>query len=163
MIGPNELATSPGSFTAPSASNSFLLGSILGRTSPVPLAGTTVYVDDSAMIHVKALTSDQIGNEGGDFVLNSSVEGIVWDDALDIVKKHFLDAVDNGILPLGGHTPTGKRKIDGSKAENVFGIKYRNFEEQVVGLVGQYVQLVEKSIKEVKNVGKVKTFRRLAC
>jgi len=77
------------------------------------LFGTIVYVDDAANVYVKDLTKGEIGKEDGDVVLNSNLEGVVWDNALDTVKKCCPDAVEKEILPLGGHTPTGKCRIDG--------------------------------------------------
>lgn len=72
---------------------------------------------------------------------------------LEIVKKDFWDEVERGIVPLGGHTPIGQCRIDESRAEWVFGIGYRSFEEQILGLVRQYVYLVEKSRGEAKRGG----------
>lgn len=72
----------------------------------------------------------------------------MWDDALDIARKHFPAAVQTGILPPGGSTPALKLKVDGSRAEKVFGFTYRDFEAQVVSLVGHYVDLAEKTAAE---------------
>lgn len=69
----------------------------------------------------------------------------MWDNALEIAGKQFPEAVEKGILPLGGSTPAQKLKIDGSRAEKVFGFRYQDFEAQVVSLVGHYVDVVEKS------------------
>ena len=110
----------------------------------MPVSGNTVHVADLARVHVEAMTNEQIkGHE--DFVLNENGrEGIVWTDTIKIAEKHFPTAVAKGILPLGGNTQTLKRRVDGSKAEKVFGMKMIGFEEQIVGLVGQYVELAEK-------------------
>lgn len=141
ILGSWELATS---FTLASGSNGFALTNVLGRDFPVPLYGTTVHVQDLARVHVEAMTNEKIkGHE--DFILNSDgTEGAVWADAITIAKKYFPEAVGKGILPLGGVTETAKRMIDSSKVERVFGIKLMGFEEQMVGLIGQYVELVEK-------------------
>jgi hypothetical protein len=69
----------------------------------------------------------------------------VWDDAIYIARKHFPEAVAKGILPLGGSTPAQILRVDGSRAEKVFGFKYRDFEAQVVSLVGHYVDVAEKT------------------
>ena len=91
---------------------------------------------------MEALTTTKIGPGGGDFIVHGST--VVWDDALEIVKRHFPKAVEKGILPLGGTTPSQKALVDGSKAEEVFG-RMKGFEEQVVSLVGQYVELATKA------------------
>lgn len=141
ILGSWELATSS---TVATGSNGFALTNILGHDFPAPLYGTTVHVQDLARVHVEAMTNEKItGHE--DFVLNSGgTAGTDWADGLEIAKKHFPEAVEKGILPLGGETVTAKRMIDSSKVENVFGIKLMGFEEQMLSLVGQYVELMEK-------------------
>ena len=145
VIGRNEMATSPANLTAPSASNGFLLSNILGNNIPFPMMGRTVHIEDVASVHVQALTSEEVAQGGEDFVLTSGNEkGNVWDDSLEIVNRRYPEAVESGLLPMGGHTPTGQCKIDGTKAERVFGFVYKGFEDQVVDLVGQYIELAKK-------------------
>lgn len=80
------------------------------------------------------------------FILNADgMEGCVWTDMIKIAEKHFPGAVEKGILPLSGNTLTARRRVDGSKAERVFGNKMIGFEEQIVSLVGQFVELAEKA------------------
>ena len=143
ILGTRDLASTP--TTLASGSNGIALSNILGSSLPNPIPGTTVHIDDIARIHIAALTSDSIKGQHEDFVLNANgTDGIVWNDALKIARKHFPDAVAKGVLPLGGNTQTARRKIDGGKAEREFGIQMKGFEEQIVSLVGQYVELAEK-------------------
>lgn len=94
------------------------------------------------------MTNEQI-KKHEDFVLNGDgIESIFWADTLTIAKKQFPGAVAKGILPLSGNTETAKRRVDGSKAERVFGMKMKGLEEQIVSLVGNYVELAEKGQRQ---------------
>lgn len=142
IVGKWELATDPAILAT--GSNGIALSSVLGGTLPGLVFGTTVHVADVARVHVEAMTNEQIKTHE-DFVLNENgTEGAVWADTITIATKHFPKAVAKGILPLGGNTQTARRRVDGSKAEKVFGLKMIGFEEQIVSLVGQYVELTEK-------------------
>ena len=142
IVGRSELAATPAALA--SGSNGIALSSILGLSLPKPASGTSVHVADVARVHVEAMTNEQI-RKHEDFVLNGNgTDGIVWTDSLLIARRIFPGAVERGILPLGGNTQTVRRKVDGSRAEKVFGIKMRGFEEQIISVVGQYVELAEK-------------------
>ncbi len=142
IVGRWELGLTPAALA--SGSNAIALANILGRSMPEPVHGITVHVADVARVHVEAMTNDQIKTHE-DFVLNANgMDGIVWTDTIKIAEKHFSEAVAKGILPLGGNTPTARRRVDGSKTEKVFGMKMIGFEEQIVSIAGQYVELTEK-------------------
>ena len=127
-----------------SGSNAIALANILGRSRPQPVDGITVHVADVARVHVEAMTNKEIKTHE-DFVLNANgMDGIVWTDGIKIAEKHFSKAVAKGILPLGGNTQTTRRRVDGSKTEKVFGTKMIGFEEQIVSIAGQYVELTER-------------------
>lgn len=82
----------------------------------------------------------------GDCVLDGGDrEGVVWDDALEIVRRRFPEAVRRGVVPCMGHTATNMGRADARKVETTFGIRFRGFEEQILGVVGQYISLMEKS------------------
>ncbi|KAL8803410.1 MAG: hypothetical protein Q9182_003208 [Xanthomendoza sp. 2 TL-2023] len=147
VLGRHELRTTPEEINGPNATNSFLLAAILGEGMPIPLPGNTVHVDDVAMVHIAALDPKVEGNQ--DFVLSGGeVQGIRWDDATEIVRRRFPEAVGKGLLPLKGSTETKVCKVDGRKAERVFGFRYMGFEEQVVSVVGQYLDAVEHHSKQ---------------
>lgn len=142
IVGRWELAADTAALA--SGSNGIALSSVLGSSLPVPVSGTTVHVADLARVHVEAMTNEQIKTHE-DFVLNENgTEGIVWADTIKIAEKNFPMAVAKGILPLGGNTQTLRRRVDGGKAEKVFGMKMIGFEEQITSLVVQYVELAEK-------------------
>ena len=67
-----------------------------------------------------------------------------WDDTKRYAEKHFPEAVNSGLLPNTGSIPSMTMKFDVSKTEKQLGIKARSFEEMVVDVVGQYVELAEK-------------------
>lgn len=142
IVGRWELASSLAALA--SGSNGIALSTVLGGSTPNAPTGITVHVADLARVHVEAMTNEKVKTHE-DFVLNADgIEGVVWTDTIKTVEKYFPEAVAKGILPLGGNTQTSRRKIDGSKAERVFGMKMIGFEEQIVSLVGQYVELFEK-------------------
>ena len=142
IVGRWELAADTAALA--SGSNGIALSNVLGGTLPVAVSGTTVHVADLARVHVAAMTNEHIKTHEDFVVHENGTEGVVWTDTIKIAEKHFPTAVAKGILPLGGNTQTLRRKVDASKAEKVFGIKMIGFEEQMVGLVGQYVELAEK-------------------
>lgn len=59
-------------------------------------------------------------------------------------KKHFPEAVESGLLPNNASFPSITIKNDPSKTEKVLGIKARSFEDMMVDILGQYVELSEK-------------------
>lgn len=87
-----------------------------------------------------ALTENVPGNK--DYILTSDgVEGIQWDNGKDFVRKGVQGAVEK--LKLDGTMPTMQWKIDASATEEVFGWKFKSFEETMKDLVGQYLELLK--------------------
>ncbi|KAL8865710.1 MAG: hypothetical protein Q9198_009195 [Flavoplaca austrocitrina] len=144
VVGKHELLTTPEDIIGPKTSNVVPLAPIFAEGMPFPCPGTTVHIDDVANVHIAALDPKIEGNQ--DFILDAGgLEGIRWDDAKEIVKRRFPEAVEKGLLPLQGSSATRDSKVDGSKAERVFGLKYKDFEEQIVSIVGQYLEAVERT------------------
>ena len=137
VVGRNELATTPDTVNA--GSNRLALINVLGGNDPAGRVCNTVHVDDVAEIHVKALQSSVEGNQN--FLATSSdSQNVAWDDALEIVKKHFPAEVQSGLLPCTGSVKSIGRRVDTTPAEKTFGIKWKSFEDQIVELVSWYVQ-----------------------
>lgn len=67
------------------------------------------------------------------------------------MARRFPEAVKNGLLPNNGSNPSVVSKIDASKTEKVFGIKFASYEDVVVSVVGHYLELLEKEREEEKN------------
>jgi nucleoside-diphosphate-sugar epimerase len=131
--GRNDLATTPKA--ALTGTNKLLLGMVLGKKFEAPIAGATVHVDDVARVHVQALNQNVPGNMS--YILSHPTE---WNDAQDIVQRHFSHAVEKRVVPNCGFVETMELSIDVSLTEDVFG-PHMNFEEQVKSVVGHYVEL----------------------
>ncbi|KAL8992223.1 MAG: hypothetical protein Q9169_007267 [Polycauliona sp. 2 TL-2023] len=143
-IGKHELLTTHEEITSRGTSNGITLAPIFGDGIPFPVPGVSVDIEDVAKVHVAALDPQIDGNQ--DFVVSAGgLAGIQWNDAKEIVKKRFPDAVDKGVFPLRGSTETRLMKVDGSKAERVFDFKYKDFEEQIVSVIGWYLEAVKSS------------------
>jgi hypothetical protein len=67
-----------------------------------------------------------------------------WEDTKVYASKHFPQAVEKGLLPNNGSFAGFQLKTDPSRVEKVLGIKPKSFEDIIVDLVGQYVELSEK-------------------
>ncbi|KAL8850470.1 MAG: hypothetical protein Q9221_004612 [Calogaya cf. arnoldii] len=144
VVGKHELLTTPDDIISPKTTNLVPMAPIFGDGMPFAFPGLTVHVDDVAKVHIAALDPNIDGNQ--DFVLTAGgTDGIQWNDAKEIVRRRFPDAVEKGLLPCQGSTETKMMKVDGSKAEKIFDFKYKDFEEQIVSIVGQYLEAVEKS------------------
>ncbi|KAH8809426.1 cinnamyl-alcohol dehydrogenase [Xylogone sp. PMI_703] len=137
VLGANRLITDVKGIN--SGTNAQPLTPLLGQTSPIPLPANSVHVDDVALAHIRALNPKVSGNQS--FLLSSNIEGIVWDDAIEITRRNFPIIAEKGIMPLNGSQPTVKCQVDASKAEKQLGIKFQSYEEQVKSLVGYYLEL----------------------
>lgn len=94
-----------------------------------------------ALTHVKALDPKAPGNQG--YILSSlGLEGTKWEDVFEIIKRKFPDEVAKGVLPNNGSIVSGPIKIDEKRSEEIFGMKYRGFEEQVEDVVKFYLSLL---------------------
>ena len=144
VIGKNELVTSTKAFYT--GTNLIAMAPLLGIVNPDPFMGISVHNDDVARVHVAALDPRIPG--GSNFMCSSDgIQGCKWNDAIEVVKKNFPDAVAHGIFPLGGDQPTWTLKVDSSKTEEMFGFKFANYEEQVKSVAGHYVELAVKEAR----------------
>ncbi|KAL6886246.1 hypothetical protein HDV57DRAFT_382557 [Trichoderma longibrachiatum] len=125
--------------------NRILMGPLLGTLRP-PIPGAPVHLDDVARLHVLTLDPKVKGNQ--DFLAGShSLEPFDWRDSINIIKKHFPQAVADGIFKFDvvEQLVTLKTQVDSTKAEKLFGFKFKRFEEQVVSVVGHYLELLGKN------------------
>ncbi len=141
--GRNELVTRKEDVH--NGSNDVMVDLVLGSKSALPRRASTVFVDDVAKVEVMALDS-KVVKSGEDFVAAGSPSGksVTWNNVTEIARRLFPEAVQSGILPLGGNQETIEASYDVSKTEEVFGIKFAGLETQVKSLVGQYVELASK-------------------
>ena len=119
-----------------------------GVTWPTPRPNVAVYIGDVARIHVEALDEEKVkGN--ATFVLEgkNGKEGgeVVLDDAIAVAKEYFADAIEEGILPLGGHTESAVHNMDVSETIKVFG-ELKGYKDSVRELVDQFVGLKRKEL-----------------
>ena len=138
VIGRNDLAHDAKG--AVGGTNIIALGHVLGTSTEEPRSGTSVLLDDVAKIHVLSLDPKVKG--GQNFGANVKV---VWNDANEIVKKHFPEAVKDGRLPATGTVPTSESNFIVEQTEKVLGFKFRSFEDQVVEVAAHYLELLGKS------------------
>jgi nucleoside-diphosphate-sugar epimerase len=129
---------------ATSGSSSFLIAMLLGSKIGTPIIGATVHLDDTAQLFLRALDQNVAG--GQHWIANSQKpnEKFEWNDARDIVRRKFPKAVESGLLSLEGDLPTaeGVGRLDNSGPENALeGFKFQSFEEQVVAVVEQLLEL----------------------
>lgn len=124
------------------STNGLILGPLLGHPHANPLSGAGVHIDDVAEMHVRVLNPKIEG--GQDFLASSAdAETIQWADSFDIVKAKFPGAYKAGAFKID-ETPRPEvrdSRVSNKKAREVLGIKFKTFEEQVVSVVNQYLEL----------------------
>ncbi|KLU85178.1 hypothetical protein MAPG_04208 [Magnaporthiopsis poae ATCC 64411] len=86
-----------------------------------------------------ALERDRVpGNRS--YVL-SDPRPTTWNDARDIARRRFPEAVESRLLVAKGSVDTTPLPVDASLTEEVFGFKFASFEEQVVSTVSHFLDL----------------------
>ena len=134
-IGKKELASNRAEVLA--GTNGAALGHVLGSdVGPTP--STSVFVDDIAKMHVRALNPKV---PGGQYFLGvSESSNTRWEDSFDIVKKHFPEAVEKGTFPLTGKNLTKRLIFENEYTKRTLGIEFASFEEQVKSVAKQYLE-----------------------
>lgn len=140
IFGHDELTGSTEGMQAGST-NAILLGLLRGTKGEWPYNGNSVLGSDVAKVHVLALDSRVV--TPGNHSFNASTP-IVWDDAIDVLRRKFAAEVEAGHFSLDGTQPTLPIKMDASGTEEVFGFKFASYEEQVEQVARQYLDLLAK-------------------
>lgn len=136
VFGPNKLSRTVEELTK--GSNHYLLDLILGKLKD-PSLTVSVHIDDVAKLHVLSLDSSI---PPGRYLLDSEgASGTNWSEALPFVRKYFQESIGKVFVEEVEAHPVDIR-IDNSKAEETFGIKFKSFEEQVKDTVGFYLSLI---------------------
>lgn len=138
LIGKNELNTKKEEIVG--GTNGVVLGPLTGVKSDMPLIGVSVHVYDAARAHVDALNPSIPGNRRL-MCSSGGLQGTIWDDAKEIVQRLYSKQVSDGLLPLGGTTPSRPIRLDSSETEQLLGWKFAGFEEQVKSVVDHYIEL----------------------
>ncbi|KAL9097933.1 MAG: hypothetical protein Q9165_000259 [Trypethelium subeluteriae] len=137
ILGKDELVTDVESIL--DGTNAKILTAVTGgQDGPTP--GASIHLEDVSTAHIRALDQRILGNQG--LILSSDgLHGTTWEIQLDIVAKEFSPEVQRGTLPNNGTISTLPIKIDETKSEEILGMKFRPFEEQVKNVVGHYLEL----------------------
>ena len=136
-VGKDELATTRAEILA--GTNGAALGHVVGAAKGLTTPSTSVFVNDVARMHVLALDPKVAG---GQFFLGvSEASNTRWEEAFDIVKKHFPKAVESGVFPLSGDNTTKRLIFDNKYTKKVLRIEFAGFEEQVKSVAEQYLAL----------------------
>ncbi|KAH7359458.1 hypothetical protein B0T11DRAFT_227403, partial [Plectosphaerella cucumerina] len=135
VVGRNELNDGPEQVA--SGGNATPMGVLLETKNDIPTLVVSVQVDDVARAHIDALRPSIPGNRNYIFSVDTT-----WDDAEDIARRHFDEAVQKGVVPLAGSQPSRPLHFDTSETEVTFGWRLNSFEEQIKSVAGHYVDLV---------------------
>jgi nucleoside-diphosphate-sugar epimerase len=137
--GRNDQTRSIDDFTY--GTNAYFLSAVLGQSSTESRLASYVHVDDVAKAHIGSLSSSITGTQS--FLLSNAGSEATWDDAKEIVARHFPDAVKQGLLPNNGSQASGFVELDIRKTEEAFG-KLKGFEAIVVSIAEHYLELKQK-------------------
>ncbi|KAM0478943.1 hypothetical protein ACHAPX_004921 [Trichoderma viride] len=143
IFGDDEQATTAEYFDS-ATTNALLMGFLRGSVAPFPKNGNSVHVEDVAQLHIAGLDPKIPGNQAY-FATSDGIKGTVYEDGIDIIKKHFPKDIAQGRLKTTGKLPTITIRIDASKTEETFGMKFIGFEGQVKSVVNQYLEITKKS------------------
>ena len=87
---------------------------------------------------MKALKAKGPGNQG--FIVSSEgLKGTEWTNVYEIIRKKFPDQT---VLPNNGKVGSLPIQINAKRSEEVLGIKFRGFEEQVENVIAYYLSLL---------------------
>jgi nucleoside-diphosphate-sugar epimerase len=152
VVGRNEFAKGTSGLLA--SSNVAPLSVVTGTRSPIVRPAIVSHIDDVARIHVEALDEEKVvGNQN--YFIDAKTEGkrTIFDDANEIAKKYFPDAVEEGILKLGGSIESAYLRRDTREVQRIFG-ELKKYEAGVRDVVGQFVELKrrEKRCRDVNSI-----------
>lgn len=142
IFGDDEQATTAEYFDS-ATTNSLLMGLLRGSVSPFPMNGNSVHIEDVAQLHVKGLDPKIPGNQAY-MATSDGIKGIIYEDGIDIIKKHYPEDIAQGRLKTTGKLTTITIRNDASKTEKTFGMKLIGFEGQVKSVVNQYLNITKK-------------------
>ncbi|KAM0513622.1 hypothetical protein ACHAPE_007672 [Trichoderma viride] len=146
IFGDDEQATTAEYFDS-ATTNALLMGFLRGSVASFPINGNSVHVEDVAQLHVAGLDSKIPGNQAY-FATSDGIKGTIYEDGIDIIKKHFSEDIAQGRLNTTGKLPTITIRIDASKTEETFGMKFIGFEGQVKSVVKQFLEIIQKRTTE---------------
>lgn len=100
IFGDDEQATTAEYFDS-ATTNALLMGFLRGSVAPFPMSGNSVHVKDVAQLHVAGLDPKIPGNQAY-FATSDGIKGTIYEDGIDIIKKHFPEDIAQGRLKTTG-------------------------------------------------------------
>lgn len=143
VFGRNPLATAPSKMLTENSSNNLLMAFLTGVTLPGPFLGGAAHILDVAYLHLRVLLGPPSPSsyQSPDIGLSSPV---VYEDAFGYVEKRFPRAVQEGVFVRGAMATLPVGYEGSAEAERVLGGRLRDFENAVVEVAGQYLDLLGK-------------------
>jgi nucleoside-diphosphate-sugar epimerase len=90
VIGKSELVENPEDILL--GTNAAAIEAVFGRKNPYPTASITAHVDDTALLHIKALDS-RVPSNSLWLAVDAETETILWNDALAVAAKRYPKAI----------------------------------------------------------------------
>ncbi|KAG9949259.1 cinnamyl-alcohol dehydrogenase, partial [Aureobasidium melanogenum] len=134
VFGPDDKALRVEDLTA--GTNKVLLPIFTGGFADSALPSGVAHVFDVAKVHMLALKAGVPYNLG-------VTQPHVFDDAWKMIEKHFPESVKEGVFAQG-RQPTVPVNWDAHKTEVDLGIKFKTYEDIVVDVANQYLELSGK-------------------
>lgn len=138
VFGRNELALDAAMMQTQNSSNNFLMMGLVGAELPFPIHGGYAHVDDVAELHLRVALDDELA--GRDVGIATPVD---YSCIFARVEKAFPEAVEAGVFRKGS-VPTLPVSYDSSLATSLLGGKVRSFEDAVVDVAGQFLEVQGK-------------------
>jgi nucleoside-diphosphate-sugar epimerase len=138
VIGKSELITNPQDILL--GTNAAAIGAVFGRKNPYPNASITAHVDDTALLHIKAL-EPRVPSNSLWLAVDTETETMMWNDALTTAAKKYPKAIKTGAFPNDGDQPTLRAKVDNLRTRNFFDMEFMGFEKQVTSVLDHFLEL----------------------
>ena len=124
--------------------NCFVLKPRMGYATNVPLAGSSVHMEDIAKLHVLA-SNPEVPRNFNYLASGANDTSVKWSDVFAIVKKQYPQQYSKGIFKFDKvpATVTVPSKISTTLTTRTFGIQFETFEEQVISVVDQYLDFFD--------------------
>ena len=116
--------------------NRILLASITGQSAEGPMPAGATHVSDAAKVHLLAL-KEGVAKDIGVTAVHQ------FNDAWNVVEKHFPKAVADGVFTQGNQ-PTVPVNWNAHKTEVDSGFNFKTYEDMVVDVADQYLELSGK-------------------
>jgi nucleoside-diphosphate-sugar epimerase len=138
VIGKSELITDPKDILL--GTNSTAISAVLGKKNPVPNASITVHVNDTALLHIKAL-DPRVPSNSLWLAVCGEPATMLWNDALVYAAKRYPKAIEAGAFPNDGDQPTMRVVVNSSRTRDFFNIEFKGFEAQVTSVLDHFLEL----------------------